>query len=103
MGANKSKLLENVKSCINHQLTEISIDDLLDSSVLKKEFKNSNFREFIREDLVDEDEEESNFLRYMELFKRDMLLNFTNSASGKEIPNMSTNHGKKKIYNNFSL
>jgi hypothetical protein len=94
MGANKSKLLDDIKSNIHHSLTEISLDDLIDGTVIKKEFTSTIFKEYMREDLLNEDEEESNLLRHVEIFKRDMFLNFTNSAIGKEIPNMSTNHGK---------
>jgi hypothetical protein len=95
MGANRSKLLEGVKSNTHHKLSELSIDDLLDSKTLSKEFYTQNFREFIREDLIEEEEEEVSISRYLELFKRDMLLNFTSSTIGKEIPNLANNHGKK--------
>ncbi len=93
MGANRSKLLDGVKSNIRHKQTDLCIDDLLDERVVQKEFTQANFKEFLREDLMEEEEEEASVLRYLELFKRDMMLNFTNSAIGKEIPNMSTNYG----------
>ena len=95
MGANRSKLFAGVKTNTHHKLSELSIDDLLDSKTLGKEFYTQNFREFIREDLIEEEEEEVSISRYLELFKRDMLLNFTSSTVGKEIPNLANNHGKK--------
>jgi len=93
MTTTRSKLFEEFKSHITHSINELSLDDLMDPNVLKKEFDNTIFQNFFREELASEEEEETNLLRQLEIFKRDMLLNFTNSALGKDIPNMSNNYG----------
>ncbi len=90
----RTKLFEDVKANINHKLNELTIDDLLDQKVLKKEFNNALFNSFLQDGLISEEEEENNLLRQMELLKRDMLLNFTSNSIGQEIPNMSNNHSK---------
>ncbi len=95
MGANRSKLIESFKSNTTHKLQELSINDLLDNKSTSTYFNNSNFNEFIREDLHEDDEDDSTSLvKYLELFKHDMLLSFTNTSIGKEIPNLATNYGK---------
>jgi uncharacterized protein YnzC (UPF0291/DUF896 family) len=102
MGTSRSKLIEGLKSNINHKINEISIDDLIDQNVLNKEFTNSLFKEFLKEELTEEEDEEMTLFRYLEHFKKDVLVNFTNPSVGKEIVNMSSNHGKLNfIY--FSL
>jgi hypothetical protein len=93
MGANRSKILSEVKTNTKHNLENVNLDDLLDDNVLDAEFPRKIFKEFIREDIIDE-EEESHLLRNLELYKRDMLVNFTSAELGKDIPNMSNNYGK---------
>ncbi len=97
MGANKSKFLE-IKSPSGNQFSDLTIDDLLDDSVLDKEFKNANFSQFINEDNNHDKDDETKFIRYKELFCRDALLNFTPPDITPDLPNLSTNRGKYKIY-----
>jgi hypothetical protein len=94
MGAYKSKFLDSVKSKTRHKLSEITIDELVDNQTLSKEFIQENIKEFLKEDLLEEEEEESSLLKYLEFFKTDMLLTFTDVDMGSQIPNMSTNYGK---------
>src|SRR5690242_18814021 len=98
MGANKSKLLDCIKSNTKHKLTELSVDDLLDEISLNKEFPDKSFKEYLRDDLLNEEEEDdSKALRIYELFKRDTLINFTDSNKFRDIPNLANNYGKESI------
>jgi hypothetical protein len=97
MGVSKSKLLDYITSNNNHKLKDLSLSDLIDDICLNKEFVNceKNFKEFLKDDLLnEEDEDEVKYLRIHELFKRDILINFTDSNQFKDIPNLANNYGK---------
>jgi hypothetical protein len=95
MGANKSKLLENIKANTKHKIQDLTLSDLLDEVCLRKEFYDKNFKDFLKDDLLGEEEEdESKVLRIHELYKRDVLINFTDSNDFKDIPNLANNYGK---------
>ena len=52
----------------------------------------------MKEDLLaDEEEMEENLLRVGELFKRDILINFTDVEQFNEIPNLINNNGINNI------
>ena len=102
MGANKSKLLDCIKSNTNHKLTELSLSDLLDEICLNKEFSEKQFREYLKDDLIiEEEEDETKIFRIHELFKRDTLINFTDSNQFKDIPNLANNYGNILFYFSF--
>jgi len=94
MGANKSKLLETIKNNTSHKLADLTLSDLLDEICLKREFSSDLFKDLLKDDLFShEDEDEVKALRIHELYKRDILINFTNSNQFEEIPNLANNYG----------
>ncbi len=94
MGANKSKLLETIQNNTSHKLADLTLSDLLDEICLKREFSSDLFKDLLKDDLFShEDEDEVKALRIHELYKRDILINFTNSNQFEEIPNLANNYG----------
>jgi hypothetical protein len=72
----------------------MSLSDLLDDTCKDKEFSEKLFKDIVKEDfLVDEEEVEDNTLRIAEFFKRDTLVNFTDTHLFKDLPNLINNYG----------
>ena len=94
MGANKSKLLETIKTYTNHKLTDLTLSDLIDEICLKREFSTHLFKDLLKDDLFNnEEEDEVKALRIHELYKRDILINFTDTNQLQDIPNLANNYG----------
>lgn len=105
MGATKSKILTEIKSNTKHKIKELSLNDLLNENCVNNEFYSPIYREIMKDDLLgDTEEEEQKILRVSEIFKRDILLNFTDVNKGKSIPNLSNNYSKiliKSVFDRF--
>ena len=94
----KSKLFGYIKLNTKHRIVNLSISDLFDETCKDKEFSEKLFKHLMKEDLLaDEEEMEENLLRVGELFKRDILINFTDVEQFNEIPNLINNNGINNI------
>ena len=92
------KLLQIITASTKHEVTELTIDSIIDDAVQSSQFPYKNFKHFIKEDLIDEIEEEQSLMKSLEFFKNSLLINFANSSEGKDIPNISTNYGNILSY-----
>jgi len=90
---NLSKLLVSVRSNTSHKLTEISIDDLIYNHTPYNEFTLSTWKEYLKNDIIEEEEEGVSSSSNLENFKNEMMINFTNPSIGKEIPNIASIYG----------
>ena len=99
MGASNQKLLESLETNQVYKFTDICIDELIidDNST---DFDLKIYKNFqaaaISVDLPKEDDD-AVVERYLELFKQDTVINFTDPAIGKEIPVLPSNNGKNFI------
>ncbi len=103
MGANKSKLIEEIEAKNCHNISNISIDDLIiednnntcSYEVSTKIYKNLRYINDgeTNNPEQDQEEEEQTVNRYLELFKRDLMINFADPSSGKDIGIIPNNNG----------
>jgi hypothetical protein len=94
MGANKSKLIANLKGMTVHSITDLPIDNLFEEEVLHLEMPDgTDLYDVIQTEVEEVEEGHSKSLKTFELFKRNSLINFTDSQLVSGMPNVLTHNG----------